>query len=278
MWCFINGTIKPLEDAGLALTDLGILRGYGYFDYLRTYHGVPFLLEEHLDRLERTSNILNLDLPYSRSYIKEHIHELLVKNSFPESHIKIVVTGGPSSDGITVESPSFFILITSLIPNPETLFTEGIKLMTHEHLRLFPEAKSLNYLTALSLRNQKKESNAYEILYIYKGRVLETSTSNIFCFKDDVLITPKDDILEGITRHAVIELAKKRHTVEIREVLFEELLTSDEVFITASNKEVMPVVTIDDKRIGVGIPGKLTRVLLEDYRTYIEEYTKAYHA
>lgn len=264
----------PLNEASLSLTDLGVLRGYGYFDYLRTYNGVPFLLDEHLDRLERSSSILNLEIPYRRNQIVQWINELLEKNGFQESHIKIVVTGGPSTDGITVQSPTFYILITPCTPNDSALYTDGITVLMHEYLRPYPEAKSLNYLTSLSLWKRRKEMNAYEVLYTHNGNVLEASTSNVFIYKDSVLITPKDTILAGITRDIVLRIANDVHKVEVRDVTIEELLQADEVFITASNKEVMPVVKIEDKTIGNGIPGKQTVHLLDLYRKTIEEYTK----
>lgn len=274
MYCVFNGRLMPVNEASLSITDLGVLRGYGFFDYLRTYNGIPFLLEEHLDRLERTSSILNLEIPYSRNQIIQWINELLEKNGFQESHIKIVVTGGPSSDGMTIESPTFYILITPVTPNPSSLYTDGITVLMHEYLRPFPEAKSLNYLTSLSLWKKRKEMNAYEILYTHNGNVLEASTSNVFLIKNSVLITPKDTILAGITRDVVLRIAKDVHTVEVRDVTIDELLHADEVFITASNKEVMPVVKIENQTIGNGIPGQQTVYLLDLYRKAIEEYSK----
>ena len=273
-YVFLNGNIISLDKGGLTLTDLGIVRGYGFFDYLRTYNKKPLFLKEHLDRLERSSRILNLPLPYKKSEIQHWIEKLLAKNDFSESHIKIVVTGGPSPDGFEVVAPSFFILTTQLTPYPETYFSKGVKVMTYEHLRLFPEAKSLNYLTALVLRKERKRKNVFEVLFTYKDTVLEATTSNVFLFKNNILVTPEEDILEGITRSKVFELAHNNWKIEKRKVNVKELFSADEVFITASNKEVMPVVTIDSSTIADGKVGPNTKRLLMLYRDLIKSVTR----
>lgn len=275
MWCNLNGEEIRYADAGLPLKDLGIVRGYGVFDYMRTYNGVPLLLDEHVDRLFNSAKLINLPVPYTKQQISAFVLSLLAKNAWPESHIKIIVTGGPSDDGITVDAPSFFILTTPHTPLPETLFTDGIQVMTHEHLRIFPEAKTLNYVTAIALQKQKRETGAYEIIYTHRGHVLEATTSNVFLVKDGKLITPKRDILDGVTRQAVIRLAQQSYPVEERHVTTEELLSADEVFLTASNKEVMPVVRIDDTTIGNGKPGPHTHTIREMYMEFVKQQTTA---
>lgn len=272
MYCIFNGTFKELDTLGLPLTDLGVVRGYGYFDYLRTYKQKPFLLNEHLNRLEKTGELLHLPVPYSKNKIGEWVHKLLKKNNFSESHIKIVVTGGPSEDGATVVSPSFFILVTPLTPYPDSYFSEGIYVMTYEHLRMFPEAKSLNYLPVFVLREERKKYNAFETVFTYEGKVLEASTSNIFLFKNSTLVTPKDSILNGITRQRVLLLAKDHWKIEERDITEEELYKADEVFITASNKEVMPVVQVNAQKVSSGEVGNNTKKLHALYKKFILDY------
>jgi len=274
MFCNLNGKVVEAKTAGLPLNDLGIVRGYGYFDYLRTYNGIPLFFDDHLNRLERSASIVGLPIPYSRETIQQWTRELLVRNNFPESHIKIVVTGGPSDDGMTVVSPSFYILITEAHPYAQRFYTDGVGVMLHEHMRPFADAKTLHYMTTLSLAEKKKEQGAFEVIYIFDGKILEASTSNLFLFVKGALITPKQNILEGITRAKVIELAKKQFSVVEKDVAVEELLEADEVFLTASNKEIMPVVRVNNTVVGLGKPGRKTLELLAQYRAYIDAWVK----
>ncbi len=275
MFCNLNGSVVPFETAGLPLNDLGIIRGYGYFDYLRTYKGVPFLLDEHLERLVRTAKIMKLAVPYTLDQIKQWILDLLKKNNFPESHIKIVITGGPSEDQMTSTHPSFYIMVTPASPQHDsTSYREGITVMTYEHLRLFPEAKTLNYLTAIALTPEKQKIGAREIIYHYQGNILEASTSNVFIFQENKLVTPAMNILGGITRTKVIELAQNVFPVEERTIPVKEFLSAQEIFITASNKEVMPVTRIDTQQVGTGMVGENTKKMLKLYRDFIKRYIK----
>lgn len=270
--CLLNGVITTTDQAGLPLTDLGILRGYGYSEYIRTYNGKPFLLKEHLERLEASSHVVRLPLPYTLNQIEEWVHALLQKNAFTESHIKIVVTGGPSEDGMAVSAPSFFILVTPLTPFKETFYTNGVRVMTYDHLREFPQAKGLNYMTTIALREEKKKKDIFELVYTYQGNVLEASTSNIFFVFNNLLVTPKEHVLAGVTRNLVIKLAHKEMKVEEREVSLEELRNVDEVFITGSYKEIMPVIKINEQVIGNGKPGSYTQSLLNEYKIYIQRW------
>jgi D-amino acid aminotransferase len=265
-YCYFNGKIIAFNNAGLQLDDLGIIRGFGVFDFLRTYHGNPFLLKEHLARLHHSAERLKLKIPIADTRIQEIIEELIKKNQLPEANIRLVITGGPSDDGISVITPTFYILTTTAHPIEPRLYKTGITLMTHEYLRLVPEIKSLNYMTAVLLQEEKKKRGAYEILYIWKNKILEAATSNFFIVKDNTLITPKQNILIGITRNFVLKLAHKALAIEERDISLAELAQAQECFITASNKEILPVVKIDTHSIGNGKVGPCTQNLLQKYR------------
>lgn len=267
-YCYLNGKILPLANARLPLNDLGILRGYGVFDFLRTYNSKPFLLNEHLIRLQNSTREIGLTLPLSLTKLKAIIAELLAKNGYTESHIRIVLTGGPSTDGITPSSPTLFILIEECKPLSQTLYEKGIKLMTHEYLRSTPRAKTTNYIEAIKLQKKKKRASAFEILYTIEGKILECTTSNFFLLRGPTLVTAKNDVLIGTTRNLVIFLAKKHFTVEERDILVSELETTDEAFITATNKEILPVVKIDNQVIGNGKVGPNTKRLIEQFHRY----------
>lgn len=261
--CYMDGTYAPLSALRIAPNDLGVLRGYGAFDFLRTFNGKPFMLNEHVARFARSAKGMGLRIPVSTTELKRIALELIRRNGFKDTAIKFVITGGPSEDGITLsEKPTFYVLATQTALPPEDRYTKGVHLRTHEYQRVLPGAKSLNYLVSVQKQKELARAGVLELLYVYDGAVLECSSSNIFIVKNKVLITPKSDILAGTTKALILALAKGVYRVEERRVSVKELRTADEVFITASNKAVMPVVKIDSYRIGSGKPGPVSAHLL----------------
>ncbi|MBP9841771.1 MAG: aminotransferase class IV family protein [Simkaniaceae bacterium] len=238
-------TLNPLDTA--------LLRGYGVYEYLRTYQGVPFQLEAHLSRLERSCQMLQLPIPCERKLIAETILNNCLADS--ESSIKIFVGGGAASDDLVPDTePVMFISIHPLVPFDQKYYEEGIKLITYCHERPLHLCKSSNYVAAIIATRLAKKEGALEPLFISpQGKILETARSNIFFVKDHEVITPRDGVLHGITRDVVMSL----YPVTQREVDVAE--TWDEVFITSSNKEIMPVVQIDHRTIGQGKVGEVTK-------------------
>lgn len=273
-YCYLNGKIIPQAKAGVKLNDLGLLRGYGVFDFLRTYNGQPFLFKEHLIRLKNSAQILNLKLPLSQIKLKEVIKKLLTKNKFKESVIRIVVTGGSASDGLTYnpKQTTLFILVGKCHQYPTSWYLRGVKLITHEYQRQIPRVKVLNYASAIALQDKRKKAGASEILYISNGYLLEGTMSNFFIFKGDILITPRDNILFGTTRNLVIKLAQKEFKIEQRRIFKKELRSATEAFITSTTIEILPVVKIDNQLIGNGKVGKNTAYLRDLFRQYTKNY------
>ena len=288
-YCYLNGRIVSLGKAGIHPTDIGFLRGYGVFEFLRTYNGKPFLYKEHIERLKNSAKALNLKLNISEEELKKIINKLLLKNKFNESTIRIVLTGGKIIGGMEFNSSTLLILVDELKNLPANVFKNGIKLISFEHKRIMPEAKTLNYIPAVKLfSGEMKKQKAFEVLYMYNNRVLECSTSNFFIFsakggsasggKNTTLITPKKNVLIGTTRDLVVKLAKKEFKVEERDIKISELKTADEAFITATNKEIIPVVKIGAQKIGDAKPatergnvGKNTKILMKLFRDYTEK-------
>lgn len=272
-YCFLNGQILPLTKAHLKLNDLGMLRGYGVFDYLRTYHGKPISLVDNIARFRRSARYLGLSIPYSDNQIKKAVTELIKKNKFSESQVRMVTTGGPSDDAFTPSKPTVYILVSRLSELPGEFYTNGVKLITHEYLRLVPEAKTLNYITAVKLLPQRKKLGAFEVLYTYQGKVLEGTTSNFHLIKNKTLITAKKDILNGLTRETVLQLASGIMRVVERDIGVNELKEADEAFITAANKKVLPVVKVDELTIGNGKVGSYIKQLIQLFEKYTQKAT-----
>ena len=275
-YCYLNGKIISENEAKISLKDIAILRGYGVFEFLRTYNSKPFLLKEHFTRLRKSAKNLNLQLPISQKELFKQIKKLLLKNKFKESAIKLVLTGGQIIDSRGMEydknSPTFFILVDKLQELPKSFYQKGVKLITYEHLREIPGAKTINYITVIKLQNLCKRKKAFDILYTQNGFLLETTTSNFFIFKKDKLLTPKKNILIGLTRNFVIKLAEDKFEVEEKDIALKELEKAEEAFLTSTTKEILPVVKIDNKIIGNGKVGKKTRYLMDLFQRHTKEY------
>ena len=253
--------------------DIGLLRGYGIYEGITTYKGKPFRLADHLVRFRNSAKALDLSIPLSDTEIEKAILSLGKKNGFDRTNFRVILTGGNTLHGIEYDTtkPTFYILAEEYKTLPKELYTLGASLITHEHQRALPEYKTINYITAVQVQKERKEKGAIEVLYVSKGKVLEAATSNVFIVKDGVVITPKNNVLAGITRKVAIELAEKKYTVMEREVTVEELFSADEVFLTASYKEIVPIVSVDGKKIAEGKVGGVTQVLMKDFGEYTEK-------
>lgn len=277
MIAYWNNTYLPAEEITISAFDLGILRGYGVFDVMRTESGKPYNISKHWARFVNSAKVLNLTIPVTESEFSEILTNLVAKNVTPETpdvNLRVVLTGGASNDAFHPEpgKETFFVLATPFSRLPKELYEEGGKLVTLEYQRNLPEAKITNYITAIQNSKIKKEAGATEILFIKNGLVTEASTSNFFAVIDNTLVTAKEGVLLGTTRNLLITLAKENGIeVEERNITLEEVLGADEAFITAVNKYILPIVTIDSHTIGNGKPGvmtqKLNKLLEESIKT-----------
>jgi branched-chain amino acid aminotransferase len=267
---YVDGQFVPSDEATIPIDDLALLRGYGIFDFLKTYRGKPIFLGEHIERLQQSAEQIGLDLPWSRRELTNIVMQTLDKNNLPESNIRMVVTGGSSPDFITPQGkPRLLVLVTPLAEQPEWWYSEGVKIITIDSERNIPAAKSIDYIPATMALKEARRQDAIEAVYVDRaGYVLEGTTSNLFLFSDDRLVTPGRAILNGITRQVVLKLAEKTKETEIRDIKAHELYAAEEVFITGSNKEIVPVVRVDQTIIGNGRPGRHTKALMEAFVAY----------
>jgi branched-chain amino acid aminotransferase len=273
---YVDGKFVPASEAVISVNDLALLRGYGVFDFLRTYNSVPFLLDAHIDRLRRSAELIDINFPWSGRELTDIVIDTLSRNRYPESNIRMLITGGDSPDGLTpIGKSRLLVMVLPLKRLPPVFYETGVKLMTSRIQRLFPGAKSTNYIAGIRAMAAAKKAGAAESLYIGRGnQVLECVTSNFFGFIGNTLFTPESDILPGITRKVVLDLAAGIFNIEIREMTLDELKDLDEAFITSSNKEVLPVVQVDDLRVGNGFPGKNTQRLMKLFTAFTADYGK----
>ncbi|MBF0468241.1 MAG: aminotransferase class IV [Desulfamplus sp.] len=283
---YIDGKFVDDADAKISVKDIIVLRAFGIFDYLITYNKRPFYLHEHIDRFEKSAKNIGLKLNHTHDEICDIVVETIKRNPHHgESAIRIVHSGGISSDSVTPENNGVLMVTAApSIPYPAACYEDGASVVTVEMERFMPETKSTSYLCAVLAQQKAKESGAIEAVYVDRSdRVLEGTTSNIFCFRENTLITPYDAILCGITRDVVLKLVKEHYPVEIRHINMYQLMHMDEIFLTSSNKEVMPVVKINGSAVGTskcpdaGIskgPGRRTRHVMQLFREYTAKYGK----
>ena len=271
---YIDGEFVSSDDALLPADDLAVLRGYGIFDYMRTYGGRPFHLDAHLRRLQRSADLIQLDLPMSIDQINDITLETLERNGHAESSVRIVVTGGTSDDNITPNGGArLLVMATPIKPYPPEWYTQGVKVITNQTDRYLPEAKTLNYIPAIIALKKAKQVGAVDAIYLdQQGNALEGTTTNLFAFFGDRLVTAGSGILRGITRQTVLALAEDHFSVEETDLPLTELLQADEVFLSSSNKEICPIRQVDDTMIGDGAAGPNTHRMMALFKEMAAAY------
>ena len=218
---YINGKLFDKEDAKISVYDHGLLYGDGVFEGLRSYGGKVFRLDEHLDRLWNSAKAIWLEIPMSREEMAQAVNETLKANGLADGYIRLVVTRGAGTLGLDpnrTANPQVIIITDHIALYPEELYRKGLEIVTVSTMRnhpaaLNPRIKSLNYLNNILAKIEGLQAGCIEALMLnHKGEVAECTGDNIFLVRDGVLLTPPTDagILEGITRDAVIELARER--------------------------------------------------------------------
>ncbi|MEP7107898.1 MAG: aminotransferase class IV [Ferruginibacter sp.] len=262
MFAFVNNHFLEEDKATLQVGDLAIQRGYGVFDFFRTRNNIPLFLDDYLNRFFNSSAMMRLQLTKSREDLIEIIDELIRKNNLPESGIKLILTGGYSPESYEPVAPNLVITQQRLPSLPPGWFTTGVKVISHEYQRDLPEIKSINYLMGVWLQQKVREQHAADVLYYNQGIVSEFPRANVFMVThDEKIVTPSDNILHGITRRKLLELAATKYTVELRAVNIEEIKGAAEVFMTSTTKRILPVNQVDDAVIGIGKSGPITGLL-----------------
>ena len=272
LW-YVGGQWVHPHEAVISINDVAVLRGYSAFEALRTYNRRPFHLDKHLTRLYRSAELIELEIPWSRETLEAIIREVIERNPYRHAAIRMLVTGGESEDSILpTGEPTLAVLISALGERDMERFAQGYRLITTRLQRTEPDAKTTNYVVAIRALKEAARRNASDALYVdEQGHVLEAPRSNFFIFRGDTLITPGAGVLKGITRNVVLDLAMERFPIEERPILLDELALAGEAFTTSSSKEIMPVVQIDELKIGKGLPGRRTYGLEQRFIEMIEQ-------
>lgn len=273
---YFNGTIAPTDKLAVGITDLGLLRGYGLFDYFLTYNGRPFQWDWYWERFQNSASRMHLPLPLDKDATYSILMSLIersVEAGAPEDvAFRFVMTGGYAPDSISIVKPNLLILTEEIHPTPLIQYEQGIKVILDEYVREMAEVKSVDYKRVILMAQAIKSAGASDLLFQKGGKISELSRSNFFIIKGDKLITPNRNILHGITRRTVMQLAQTDFEVEERPVLLSELYDVEEAFTTSSTKKVLPITQIGDLTVGDGHAGPKSKFLLDRFNELVKNW------
>lgn len=275
---YVNGQFVEKEKAVISIYDHGFLYGDGVFEGIRVYDGNVYKLTEHINRLYESAHSIMLEIPQTREELQQIIVDTVCKNELNSAYIRVVVSRGVGDLGLdprNCSNPTVIVIAEPLSIYPEKLYKQGLKLASVVHRRsspdvLNPQIKSLNYLNNILVKLSSVQADADEALILnHQGYVTEGSADNIFIVKNGKIKTPPVYLgaLEGITRNAIIDIAKEQgYVVEEEPFTLHDVYVAEEVFLTGTAAEVIPVVVVDNRQIGDGTPGDVTNALLRVFR------------
>ena len=278
MKIYMDGVLVDKEKAVVSVYDHGLLYGDGVFEGIRTYDSLVFRLKEHIDRLYRSADAIELKIPLNKTEMMEAVIMTLKANSLKDGYIRLVVTRGPGDLGLDprkCKKATLFIIADKIALYPKEFYQKGLAIVTSTIKRNLPQAldpriKSLNYLNNILAKIDAIKSGTNEaIMLTHDNYVAECTGDNIFAVKGGELLTPPVSVgaLEGITRDAVIDLAKDMDIPFYEKMLrMDDLYSADEVFLTGTAAEIIPVITIDERKIDGGKPGEVTLRLIEAFK------------
>lgn len=289
----VNGRISPGDEAVIPVFDHGFLYGEGVYETLRTYGGRLFLFDRHMRRLRNSGRLIDLSIPFTDDELAAHIRDTVkaaklevaaVNDRRPEAYVRVLVTRGVGDltyDLKATPKPSWVIIVKPLSAPPAELYARGVKLVLVDIVRNHPQSvnpmiKSNNLMnSALAAQQALKRGGFEAVMRNYRGELTEGTQSNVFIVKNGAALTPplESGLLPGITREFVFDLGRDAG-IEVREQALhdDDLFQADEAFLTSTTREIVPVVTVDDRTIGDGRPGGVTSKLLKAFREVCSDY------
>ncbi len=283
---WLNGQLVPADQARISVYDHGLLYGDGVFEGIRAYNGRILKLASHLRRLFEGGRSIALEVPYDASTLERAIRDTLDANAIRDGYIRLCVTRGTGTLGLSpyrCEQPSVFVIADTISLYPDAFYEEGMSIITAGTVRnhpasISPRVKSLNYLNNILAKIEAINAGVHEALMLnHLGYVAECTGDNVFMVRSGregpELLTPPlhAGILEGITRNLVMDLAAEEgYPVREMDLTRHDLFASDEMFLTGTAAEIIPITQIDARPVGTGRPGSLTQRLIRRYRDLME--------
>jgi len=261
--CFYKNALVDISEAIIDPRDSGFSRGLCVNEFVPIFSGTPFYLEAHLERLKQSATLLNFEIDLQE--LENICHKLIASNTVSEGYLKIFIVGGRSDDLCPKEEP--YLLVLTGQPRP--CFPTFSRLKLVEAKRTFPLCKSNNYLEGYLAQMEAEKLGFSDALLFDDGQVRETATANFFAVVNDRVITPKSDVLNGITRDIVLELSNGAQ----RDISVDEVGAIDEAFLTSSSRMITPVLQIDGSHLS-DVPGPVTRDLITRLEDVVENVVK----
>ena len=276
----VNGRISDERDAVISVFDHGFLYGEGIYETLRTYNNRPFLYDRHMRRLRNSAGMMALDIPFSDDQMASQIRDTTAAATLDgaEAYIRVLVTRGVGEltyDIKATPTPSVVIIVKPLVEPPEETYEQGVKVALVDVVRNHPASvnpmiKSNNLLNQALAGQEAIRRGAFEgVMRNYRGELTECTTANLFVVRDGVALTPplESGLLPGITREFLFEVGRDVG-VDVREKVLrdDDLFSAEEAFLTSTTREAVPIVKVDDRTIGTGKPGPVTKRLLKGFR------------
>ncbi|MDR3125080.1 MAG: branched-chain-amino-acid transaminase [Endomicrobium sp.] len=283
MKVYLDGELVKREDAKISVFDHGLLYGDGIFEGIRAYNDRLFRLKEHLERLWASAKAINLAIPITRKEMEKAIIKTLLANKLSDAYIRLIVTRGCGDLELDpnkhISTPSIIIITDNTSLYPKEVYEKGMEVTTVSTRRmtqdsLSPNIKSLNYLNNILAKMQAARNGVMEAIMLNsQGYVAECTSNNIFIIKNDSLLTPPayEGALIGITREAIIELAKNKLRIPVKQerISLYDVYTADECFLTGTATEVIPVVSVDSRQIADAKPGSITLKLIKEFKNLV---------
>jgi branched-chain amino acid aminotransferase len=275
---YLDGKFVPEGEAKVSVFDHGLLYGDGVFEGIRFYNGRVFRLEEHLERLWDSARSICLEVPMSQRVLTEALLETIRKNKLRDGYIRLVVTRGVGNLGLNpvqCKRPSVIIIAATIALYPASMYQNGLTVVTCATRRISPAAlnpavKSLNYLNNVLARIEANLAGADEALMLNDaGHVAECTADNVFVIKHGHLFTPPitAGALRGITRGVALDIAAELGLkTNESDITRHDVFVADEMFLTGTAAEVIPVIKVDGRVIGTGKPGPITTRMIARFR------------
>ena len=275
----VNGRITGDREAVVSVFDHGFLYGEGIYETMRTYNGRPFLYDRHMRRLRRSAQMMSLTVPFTDDELAGRIRETVTAAGLTgEAYIRVLVTRGVGEltyDLRATPTPSTVIIVKTHVEPPPDVYTQGVRVVIVDVIRNHPASvnpmiKSNNLMNSALGMQQALARGAFEgVMRNYRGELSECTTANLFVVENGVALTPplESGLLPGITREFLFDVGKNVD-VEVRERVLrdDDLYDADEAFLTSTTRELVPIVRVDDRTIGIGKPGPVTAKLIEGFR------------